>query len=202
MSIRIESLTKKFGVDVLFDGLNLGIEKGCITALTGSSGCGKTTLLRMIAGLDKDYAGTIYGVPDTVSYLFQEDRLLPWFNVEKNIEFVLRDVMSKEEIDLAIKRIIKDVQLNGHEKKLPAELSGGMQRRAAMARAFCHPSALLVMDEPFKGFDERLYLDLVELFERLYANSGKTVLLVAHEPWLIERLSCRVVNVEALAASR
>lgn len=202
MSVRIESLTKKFGDHVLFDGLDLEIEEGCITALTGSSGCGKTTLLRMIAGLDKDFSGTISGVPDTVSYLFQEDRLLPWFNVEKNIEFVLRDVMSKEEMLKATTRIISDVFLHGHEKKLPAELSGGMQRRVAMARAFCHPSTLLMMDEPFKGFDEKLYLDLVELFERLYAGSGKTVLLVAHEPWLIERLSCRVVNVEALAASR
>lgn len=198
MSIRIESLTKKFGDQLLFDSINLDIEEGRITALTGSSGCGKTTLLRMIAGLDKDYTGTITGVPDTVSYLFQEDRLLPWFNVEKNIEFVLRDVMNEEQMNLVTQRIIKEVLLKGHEKKLPAELSGGMQRRVAMARAFCHPSSLLLMDEPFKGFDEKLYLDLVELFERLYSDSGKTVLLVAHEPWLIERLSCHVVNVAAM----
>ena len=136
MSVRIESLTKKFGDHVLFDGLDLEIEEGCITALTGSSGCGKTTLLRMIAGLDKDFSGTISGVPDTVSYLFQEDRLLPWFNVEKNIEFVLRDVMSKEEMLKATTRIISDVFLHGHEKKLPAELSGGKHRRVALARAF------------------------------------------------------------------
>jgi len=203
MSIRVESLTKKFGDQVLFNGINIEIKKGGITALIGGSGCGKTTLLRMICGLDKDYTGQIIGVPDRKSFLFQEDRLLPWYNVKKNIEFVLRDAMEKERIATVVSQIIKDVQLDGHEEKLPSALSGGMQRRVAMARAFCYPANLLLMDEPFKGFDLKLNLELISLFHRLYADSGKTVLLVAHEMELIDRLEdCTVIDVESFSLAK
>jgi NitT/TauT family transport system ATP-binding protein len=203
MSIIIQSLTKKFSEQVLFDGIDLHIEDGRMTALIGGSGCGKTTLLRMICGLDKDYSGEIIGVPDHISFLFQEDRLLPWCNVKENIEFVLKDVMTKEQMDKAVSQIIKDVQLDGHENKLPAELSGGMQRRVAMARAFCYPSSLLLMDEPFKGFDLKLNLELIELLKKLHANSHKTVILVAHETELIKRLpDCSVIDVEAFSLAK
>jgi NitT/TauT family transport system ATP-binding protein len=203
MSISIESLTKKFGNQTLFDGIDLSIKEGGITALIGGSGCGKTTLLRMICGLDKDYTGQIFGVPDQISFLFQEDRLLPWYNVKKNIEFVLRDVMEKERIANVVSQIIKDVQLDGHEEKLPSALSGGMQRRVAMARAFCYPTDLLLMDEPFKGFDLKLNLELITLFHKLYADSGKTVILVAHEMELIDRLEdCAVIDVESFSLAK
>lgn len=203
MSIRIEALTKKFGDQLLFDGVNLEIKQGSITALIGGSGSGKTTLLRMICGLDKDYSGRIYGVPDKISFLFQEDRLLPWYNVKRNIEFVLKDVMEKEKMELAVSQIIKNVQLDGHETKLPSELSGGMQRRVAMARAFCYPANLLLMDEPFKGFDLKLNLELISLFQKLYVNSGKTVILVAHETELLQRLGdCTVIDIEAFSHAK
>ncbi len=203
MSIRIEALTKKFGDQLLFDGVNLEIKQNSITALIGGSGSGKTTLLRMICGLDKDYSGRIYGVPDKISFLFQEDRLLPWYNVKRNIEFVLKDVMEKEQMELAVSQIIKDVQLDGHETKLPSELSGGMQRRVAMARAFCYPASLLLMDEPFKGFDLKLNLELISLFQKLYVNSGKTVILVAHETELLQRLAdCTVIDVQAFSLAK
>lgn len=199
MSIRIEKLTKKFGDHVLFNGISFEIKENSVTVFKGPSGCGKTTLLRMIAGLDNDYLGLIEGAPHTVSYLFQEDRLMPWFNVEQNIAFVLRDVMDKSAAAETIKRIISDVQLTGHEKKLPSALSGGMQRRVAIARAFCHPSQLLLMDEPFKGFDEKLMNELLSLFLRLLRDTNKTVVIVAHEPWLIEQLRCDVIDVASLA---
>jgi len=199
VSIKIKALTKKFGDNILFDNISLNIEYGSVTAFTGVSGCGKTTLLRIISGLDTDYTGHIDGAPRPVSYLFQEDRLFPWYSVEKNIEFVLRGLLSKHDAAETVKRIIKDVKLSGHEKKLPAELSGGMQRRAAMARAFCHPSDLLLMDEPFKGFDENLALEMISLFESLINNTRKTVILVAHEKWIIDRLSRGVINIESLS---
>ncbi len=203
MSIRIESLSKKFGDQMLFKDVSLEIKQGGITALIGGSGCGKTTLLRMISGIDKDYSGRIYGVPDQISFLFQEDRLLPWYNVKRNIEFVLKDVMEKEQMELAVSQIIKDVQLDGHETKLPSELSGGMQRRVAMARAFCYPASLLLMDEPFKGFDLKLNLELIALFQKLYASSGKTVILVAHETELLQRLAdCTVIDVQAFSLAK
>ncbi len=203
MTIRIESLTKKFADSMLFDGINLEIKSGGITAFIGGSGCGKTTLLRLISGLDKDYAGRITGVPERISFLFQEDRLLPWCNVKENIAFALKDVMSKEQLEAAVSDIIKAVQLNGHENKRPSELSGGMQRRVAMARAFSYPAKLLLMDEPFKGFDLKLNLELISLFLKLYEGSGKTVIIVAHETDLLERLpNCNVIDVEALSSAK
>lgn len=203
MSIRIESLTKKFSGSVLFDGLNLEIKNDGITAFIGGSGCGKTTLLRMISGLDKDYSGSITGVPERISFLFQEDRLLPWYNVKENIAFVLKDVMIKEQLETAVSDVIKAVQLDGHEHKRPSELSGGMQRRVAMARAFCYPANLLLMDEPFKGFDLKLNIELIALFIKLYEGSGKTVIIVAHETGLLDRLpGCNVIDVEALSHAK
>ncbi len=203
MTIRIESLTKKFADNMLFDGINLEIKSGGITAFIGGSGCGKTTLLRLISGLDKDYSGSITGVPERISFLFQEDRLLPWCNVKENIAFALKDVMSKEQLEAAVSDIIKSVQLDGHENKRPSELSGGMQRRVAMARAFSYPANLLLMDEPFKGFDLKLNLELISLFLKLYEGSGKTVIIVAHETDLLERLpNCHVIDVEALSLAK
>ncbi len=200
MNIRIESLTKRFNGHVIFENLNLEIPAGRIVALTGRSGCGKTTLLRMIAGLDTDYSGQITGVPAKMSFMFQEDRLLPWCDVRQNLEFVLKDVMNRDEMRNVINSMLAAVDLAGHAHKKPAELSGGMQRRVAMARAFCYPADLLVMDEPFKGFDAELTNELISLFERLYTGSGKTVLLVLHEPEIIARLGCGVIDIQALAA--
>ncbi len=203
MSIRIDSLTKSFGDQMLFDGISLEIKQGGLTAFVGGSGCGKTTLLRMICGLDKSFSGSISGVPDRISFLFQEDRLLPWANVRENIAFVLKDVMDKEQLESAVSDIIKAVQLDGHETKRPSELSGGMQRRVAMARAFCYPANLLLMDEPFKGFDLKLNLELIALFLQLYEGTGKTVILVAHETELLGRLpDCNVIDVEALSLAK
>lgn len=199
MSIRIEALTKRFGNHTIFDNLSLEIPTGRVLALTGRSGCGKTTLLRMISGLDTDYSGRITGVPGAKSFMFQEDRLLQWCDVRNNLEFVLKDVMDKNEMHGVIDSMLAAVDLSGHEHKKPGQLSGGMQRRVAMARAFCYPADLLVMDEPFKGFDAGLTEELISLFERLYSGTGKTVLLVLHEPEIIARLGCDVIDVQVLA---
>jgi NitT/TauT family transport system ATP-binding protein len=201
MSISIKNLTKRFGDHVVFENLQLEIPTEHIIAFTGRSGCGKTTLLRMITGLDKDYSGSITEVPDRISFMFQEDRLLPWYNVRRNLEYVLKDVMDKRLITTAVDDMIAAVDLKGHEHKKPDTLSGGMQRRVAMARAFLYPADLLVMDEPFKGFDAALTGDLISLFERLYIGTGKTVLLVLHEPDIIARLGCEVIDVASLTAS-
>jgi NitT/TauT family transport system ATP-binding protein len=201
VSIRIEGLTKRFGEHVIFHNLYLELPAGRAVALTGRSGCGKTTLLRMITGLDSDYAGLISGVPEAKSFMFQEDRLLPWCDVRRNLEFVLKDVMGRDELRAAVDGMISAVGLAGHAHKKPDALSGGMQRRVAMARAFLYPADLLVMDEPFKGFDVALTAELISLFERLYLGSGKTALLVLHEPDIIARLGCEVIDVAALAVS-
>ena len=185
MSIHIDTLTKEYNGLVLFDQFSIDIPLGQTTILTGRSGSGKTTLLRIIAGLDKQFEGSVSGVPKAISFMFQEDRLLPWYNARDNIAFVLRDVMSREAMEAAISDMIFAVQLDGHDDKMPSKLSGGMKRRVAMARAFCYPADLLLLDEPFKGFDAKLKNDMITLFKTLYGGTEKTVLLVSHDEAVI-----------------
>lgn len=194
MSIRIRSLTKRFGKQVIFDHYRVDIPFGKVTMITGSSGCGKTTLLRIIAGLDTRYQGEVIGVPERLSYMFQEDRLLPWFTVRQNIEFVLKDLMSTEQMSISIKSILENVFLTGHEDKYPAKLSGGMKRRVAMARAFAYPSELLLMDEPFKGLDTKLKQELMLLFKKLYVDKNKTAILVSHDESVINGFDCNIID--------
>ena len=166
----IENLTKQFGNQTLYTGLNLSFSESSLNILTGPSGCGKTTLLRIIAGLDKDYTGTLKNIPMPISYVFQEDRLIPWLNVEENIHFVLKNVMDKEAMTAITEHILHKVQLYEDRHKLPKALSGGMQRRTSIARAFAYPSRLLLLDEPFNGLDEALKFQLIEDFLELQSD--------------------------------
>jgi NitT/TauT family transport system ATP-binding protein len=198
MNILIESLTKKFSGQLLFDGINLEIPLNRTTVLAGPSGCGKTTLLRMLAGLDTDYTGKISGVPEKRSFMFQEDRLRPWQSVRGNIEFVLKDVMSQNEMNSVTCDMIDAMQLSGHEDKVPSELSGGMKRRVAMARAYCYPAGLYLLDEPFKGFDPKLLSDMLSLFKKLFIDREKTVILVTHDVSVISGLGQSLIDIGGL----
>lgn len=200
--ISIRNLTKKFNNSTLFDSLCLEIPLDKPVVIAGRSGCGKTTLLRILAGLDREYEGTMEGMPDRISFMFQEDRLLPWQSVKGNIEFVLKDVMDKSAMHESVARMIEAVQLTGHEDKLPSELSGGMKRRVALARTFCYPAELLLMDEPFKGFDEKLNDEMIALFGDLYVNTGKKVILVTHDLSIAEKLDCHVLHLDDIIASQ
>lgn len=202
MSIKIESLTKKFGDQIVFDNIGLVIPSNTTTVLTGPSGCGKTTLLRIISGLDKDFQGELTGVPQSISFMFQEDRLIPWKNVRENIDFVLKDIMGKEKTDSAVKDIIDAVQLMGHENKLPSKLSGGMKRRVAMARAYCFPADIYLLDEPFKGFDAKLLKDMINLFKSRFVDSGKTVILVTHDEPIIAGMGLNKIDIGTVCKER
>lgn len=192
--IRIDSLTKSFSSQTVFSGLSLDIPLGKTTVITGPSGCGKTTLLRIIAGIDNDYKGTVSGAPKSISFIFQEDRLLPWRSARGNIEFVLKDVMESKAVNDAVTAMINAVRLSGSEGKTPSELSGGMKRRVAMARAYCFPAELYLFDEPFKGFDSKLREDMVALFEELFIDTGKSVVLVTHDEDLKVRFGKNVID--------
>jgi len=196
VNIRITDLTKYFGDAVLFDRFSLDIPLDKPAVIAGKSGCGKTTLLSMLAGLDRDYEGAIEGVPERVSFMFQEDRLLPWMTARDNIAFVLKDVMSKVEMDEAVSHMIDAVQLSGHGDKYPAELSGGMKRRVALARTFCYPAELLLLDEPFKGFDEQLNDEMIALFARLCKQTGRKVVLVTHDLSIADKLDCSIIQMD------
>ena len=158
-------------------GLKFALGSGEVAALVGPSGCGKTTLLRIIAGLDRDYEGSVR-LPDhcRLGMVFQEPRLLPWRSVEANVRLAAPAATAA-----ALDTLFRTLGLAAHRSHYPGELSLGLARRVALARAFAVEPDLLVLDEPFVSLDaalaERLRTELVELVTR----RPVTTLLVTHD---------------------
>jgi ABC-type nitrate/sulfonate/bicarbonate transport system ATPase subunit len=173
--------------DVL-QGLEFETRPGEFIALVGPSGAGKTTILNLVAGLDLDLEGEIridgrlltdrHSYPVRYGYMFQEPRLMPWLTVEDNVRLVLN-----ADINAAARAraLISAVELSGFEHAHPTQLSGGMQRRVALARAFAVRPALLLMDEPFISLDVPTALRLREQLISLWKELRPTVLFVTHD---------------------
>ena len=182
-----ENLCKSFSEKEVLKNFSVIFPYEKITAVNGASGCGKTTLLRIIAGLEDADSGTVSGaLPDEIAFLFQDDRLLPWLTALKNVETVIRD---KEKKFLA-REILTALKL-GDEKDLyayPTELSGGMARRVSIARALAYLVAndckVLILDEALRGLDKSNVENTVEVIRR-YASS-KTIISVTHNPSSLE----------------
>ena len=157
-------MLKLTGIQKSFDGLpvlsnlSLTLSQGEIVALIGPSGCGKTTLLNIISELTTPDAGTVEGADGKLSYMFQNARLLPWRTVEENIRLVREDAPGEE-----VRTLIAAVGLEGFEHYYPGQLSGGMARRCALARAFHFGGSLFLMDEPFQGLDYGIRMEMVEM---------------------------------------
>lgn len=182
LELRIDSKTYLFAdgnpIEVI-RGLALRLKTGAFGAIMGPSGCGKTTLLRIAAGLDSDFLGT-RRVPhgQRLGMVFQEPRLLPWRTVEENISLVLP--AGKEGIDLT--PLIDTLGLASHMAHYPGELSLGLARRVAIARAFAVRPTLLLLDEPFVSLDEVTAARLRKELAALTLREGTTTLCVTHDP--------------------
>ena len=172
--MKLENITKRYGDKFALHDVSLTFEEGKIAAVLGESGAGKTTLLNVIADMIP-FEGTREDFPP-VSYLFQEDKLLPGLTVEKNLRLVLAREKWSE-----IGPMLVRVGLGGKEKRYPNSLSGGERRRVAIARAFLYPHGLLVMDEPFSSLDLSLKKSLIELVASLQRERGDTVVFVTHD---------------------
>lgn len=181
MDINIKNIDFSYKNLNIFENLNLTIKKGRVTVILGPSGCGKTTLLNLISGVISPQNGIIE-IPKNLklSYLFQEPRLLPWKNVKNNIEFVL-DSLDKNEKKSRIEHYLKEMELKKFKDYYPNQLSGGMKQRVAIARAFAFPSNTILMDEPFKGLDLPLKLNLFKLFNRVWREDERTAVFVTHD---------------------
>lgn len=182
--MKLMNIVKSYGNKKVLDGITLDIEEGKVTAILGESGSGKSTLLNIIAGKIKDFKGEIIFEAENkngMSYIFQEDTLIPWKTVYDNLEFVLKKKISKEEISLRIKKYLEMVGLNGIEGEYPNSLSGGMKRRVGIARAFSFPSNYLFMDEPFEFLDIKIKNEIMEYFIKLQNMENKTVIFITHD---------------------
>lgn len=188
----------------VLDNVDLHVADKEFLCLLGVSGSGKSTILNLICGLEGDYRGEVrFGdivvppgrrPPGRIAYVFQEPRLLPWATVGDNIVFGLRSSGVPENLHRErVGRWIERVGLAGFERTYPHELSGGMQQRAALARAFAIDPDILLMDEPFSGLDEFTGRQMREELLSLWRETGKTVLFVTHNCFEASFLADRIV---------
>ncbi|MBP0956115.1 MAG: ABC transporter ATP-binding protein [Oscillospiraceae bacterium] len=173
--MRLSNISKTYGDIVVFKNLSAELPNGTVTQITGESGCGKTTLLRIIAGLE-DFSGEITERPSgKISAVFQEDRLFEELSALENCHIVLK---GKPPFDIA--EALISTGLSGEDITRPVkELSGGMKRRTAIVRALCADFGILLLDEPFKGIDNDNKCKTADLIKA--HTIGKTVLLVTHD---------------------
>jgi NitT/TauT family transport system ATP-binding protein len=182
MAFNIKKLTKKFGNLKVYNEFDLKIQENKITCILGPSGCGKTTLLKIISGIIPCDEGLLDDFSDIeTSYLFQENSLLPWKNIGDNIGYVLKSKFKKEKVEEIVDHYLDLVDLKEFKEYYPNEISGGMNQRVSIARAFAFPSKLLLMDEPFNGLDVKLKNDLMELFIDLWLKEKRTVIYITHD---------------------
>lgn len=192
----------KAGLKAL-DGVSLDIAVGEIVGLLGPSGCGKSTLLNIVAGLDTGYEGTFtiqgksftdqIGAGFRVAYVFQEARLLPWRTLRENIEFALEAAeFARTEWAGRIDRVLGLVELSKFADFYPLQLSGGMQQRASIARAFAIEPDILLMDEPFSALDELTARRLRQSLLHIWSAFRSTILFVSHNAFESTFLGDRV----------
>lgn len=179
--MRLELRAKSFGRQPVLGPLSLEVARGQRIALLGPSGIGKSTLLRILAGLDRRFDGRL-DVPERLALVFQEPTLLPWRRAEANITLTTGASPARA------RALMAEVGLAGHEAKFPRQLSLGQQRRLSLARAFATDPDILLMDEPFASLDAATGARMLDLTEALLTRSGAGLVLVTHDPAEAARL--------------
>ena len=187
MGIRITDLFFAYGENQLYGGLNLSLPDCGVYALTGASGCGKTTLLRLMAGLERPKSGSVE-VDGRISAVFQEDRLLPWLTALENVS-VVSDTETAE-------RMLAAVGLANDVHRFPRQLSGGMCRRVAIARALAYGGDVLLLDEPFNGIDREAAQHIIAQLTAF--RDTRLIVLVTHDAALLELCGAETLLVEHL----
>lgn len=191
-SVKIEKLSKNYSIEKeeipVLKQITLDIHEGEFICIVGKSGCGKSTLLRIIAGLEKESSGEITRSGRKITkptiecgMVFQQARLFPWRTVEQNIAFGVPRHVNRREKKRLVQSHIKLVGLQGFEKALPKQLSGGMQQRVSIARGLVNNPQILLLDEPFGALDAFTRLNMQNEVMRIWQQEKKTMILVTHD---------------------
>lgn len=179
MALKIDHLTFGYETPPIIDQLSLRLSKGSTSALIGASGSGKSTLLKLMIGLLKPEAGTIT-FQGSLSYLMQQDTLLPWRTVWDHLTLIPE--LQKRKIDQhALQELLNVIGLKGAEHKFPHQLSGGMRRRVSLAQAVLREHSLLLMDEPFSSLDIHSREQMFDLLKTIRKKRDLTILMVTHD---------------------
>ncbi len=206
--LKIDHLKKDFiikdqTVEVLKD-ISLDVRRGEFISLIGSSGCGKSTILKLITNLEDPTSGEILidgepvkGPSEKVSMIFQESRLFPWLTAEENIEFTMSKKIPVNDRREIVKKHIELVGLNGFEKAVPSQLSGGMQQRVSIARALATNPEILLLDEPFGALDAFTRINMQEETLKIWEKEKTTMIMVTHDIDEAIYLSDRIVVLSA-----
>ena len=182
----LKDVSLSFGALEVLRGASLTLGQGERIAITGPSGCGKTSLLHVIAGLLHPDSGLVRNRAARTACVFQEPRLLPWLSAEENVSIVMPHGTQGQDALMLLKKL----GLADSAEKHPCELSGGMQQRAALARALAYAPDLLLLDEPFRALDaasKALAIDAVN------ERADCAVILVTHSPEEADALGCRII---------
>ena len=170
--IKLENINKEYGEKIVFENLSLSIEENAVTAVLGESGVGKTTLLNILSGA-ASYTGKMQNDSRKMSFVFQEDRLVPFMTVNENLEFVLGKGDYTEKL--------RQVGIEEYKDSYPSSLSGGTARRVALLRAFLYDGDLMLMDEPFSALDLSTKYKVMQLFLKLWEQKRITAVIVTHD---------------------
>jgi nitrate/nitrite transport system ATP-binding protein len=194
--IAIEGITRRFAapggdVTTVFENLWLSMARGEFTCIIGHSGCGKTTVLNLVAGLDEPSEGTVIVDNQAIegpsldrAVIFQSHALLPWLTVKGNVAYAVSSKwrrMRRANVDSHTQKFIDLVGLSGAERKRPAELSGGMKQRVGIARALSIEPKIMLMDEPFSALDALTRGTLQDEVRRICIETGQTVFMITHD---------------------
>jgi ABC-type spermidine/putrescine transport systems, ATPase components len=203
--LTLKNISFSYKDKVIFDNYNFVMNKEEIIAMIGPSGCGKSTLLKIINGLETDYSGDVLldgvnvnNIPVNkrdIVLMFQDNLLFPHMTIFENIEFSLKmEKYPKHEIKKMVEEVAKDIHLQDKLNKYPKELSGGQQRRVALARAVISKPKLLLLDEPFTGLDKEIKLEIMNLVKIIREKYNTSIIFVTHDLSEAEYLKAKYIE--------
>ncbi|MBQ1262641.1 MAG: ATP-binding cassette domain-containing protein [Clostridia bacterium] len=194
--IRFDQVSFSYGDKEVLRELSFCLETGELLAVMGESGCGKTTLLHLAAGLQGPQTGEIRSDHARVSIAFQEPRLFPWLTVRENLLSALPQ-SERRAGEERLSALLAEMGLSDVEGLYPRELSGGMKSRVSLARALLYGGDLLLLDEPFSALDEEMRQELATRLRRELKKEGKTAILVTHLRAEAEAFADRILRLPA-----